>query len=248
MFFDSDMVRIDLSNFMGDSIIFNDYILKYNPNLKYINLKNYKGQDIFDNLETDKEIIICENNNTNYELNLLSLKQKNPINNCSDLCFDEFSKVKEDLNGCEIDCSKINDEANIYYDLRKKNGEPKIFPESTNIENTILSDSTFESIMIPETTNVKSTELSESTINDSTMLTDSSKIKSTELSKTTNIPSSISKEITNIPPIIPNENVNIELSQIPETTIIESPILNNSTNSNSNKLKIFLFGYDNYYI
>lgn len=80
MFFDSDMVRIDLSNFMGDSIIFNDDILKYNNNLKYINLKNYKGQDIFDNLETDKEIIICENNNTNYELNLLSLKQKNPIN------------------------------------------------------------------------------------------------------------------------------------------------------------------------
>ena len=36
------------------------------------------------------------------------------------MCFDEFSKVKEDLNGLEIDCSKINDEANIYYDLCKK--------------------------------------------------------------------------------------------------------------------------------
>ena len=68
-----------------------------------------------------------------------------------------------------------------------KNEKPIIFPESTNIENTILSGSTniksselFESTMIHETTNVKSTELSEFTINDSKMLSDSSKIKSTE--------------------------------------------------------------------
>ena len=57
---------------MGGSIIFNDDILKYNENLKYINLQNYKEQDIFNNLGSDKEIIICENNDTNYELNWLS--------------------------------------------------------------------------------------------------------------------------------------------------------------------------------
>ena len=59
--------------------------------------------------------------------------------------------------------------------------------------------------------------------------------KSIMLSKTTNIPSSI-----------PKENTNIESSPIPGTAIIESTTLNNSTKSNSNKLKIFLFGYDNY--
>ena len=66
------IARLDLSNFKGGSIIFNDDILKYNENLKYINLQNYKEQDIFNNLGSDKEIIICENNDTNYELNWLS--------------------------------------------------------------------------------------------------------------------------------------------------------------------------------
>ena len=55
---------------------------------------------------------------------------------------DEFGKGKEDLNGCEIDCGKINDETNIYCDLSKKNDESTMFPESTNIENNILSGST----------------------------------------------------------------------------------------------------------
>ena len=118
MFFDSNIMILDLSNFNGESIIFKDDILKFNPNLKFIGLKNYNGKDIFNSLDADSEIIICADNDTmKFESNLLSLKEKNIINNCSDYCFSEFSKIKEDKGGCEIDCSKIENEENIYYYL-----------------------------------------------------------------------------------------------------------------------------------
>ena len=46
MFYQSELMRLDLSNFIGSSIVFNDETLKYNSNLKYINLQNYNGKDI----------------------------------------------------------------------------------------------------------------------------------------------------------------------------------------------------------
>jgi len=58
MVFDSGIIILDLSNFKGESIIFNDDILKFNPNLKYLGLKNYSGKDIFNNLDDDSQIII----------------------------------------------------------------------------------------------------------------------------------------------------------------------------------------------
>ena len=88
MFYDTKMIRLDLSDFEGSSIIFIDEALKYNPNLKYINLKNYKGKDIFSDLEDDTEITICtEDEVLEQTSNLLSLKEKNIINICSNYCF-----------------------------------------------------------------------------------------------------------------------------------------------------------------
>ena len=331
MLFDSDLVRLDLSNFMGSSIVFNDDTLKYNPNLKFIGLQNYKGKDIFNDLESDKEIIICENNETNYELNLPSLKEKNVINNCSDLCFYSFSKLKEDRNTCEIDCSEIDKESNLYYEFCLQSEESTIISDSINIEKTMLSDSTIDELsmlpessnvektlpssstiddqkVLPDSTNLESTEIYDSTINESTMLTDSVNIEptmsseitypeSTVLPETTNIPttipttytnpeSTVLPETTNISTTIPTTSTNPESTVLPETTnipttitnpestvltettnipttilnnntnpkstiiiennIIQSTIVYNSTNSNSNKLKIFLYGYDSY--
>ena len=178
MLFDSDLVRLDLSNFMGSSIVFNDDTLKYNPNLKFIGLQNYKGKDIFNDLESDKEIIICENNETNYELNLPSLKEKNVINNCSDLCFYSFSKLKEDRNSCEIDCSEIDKESNIYYEFCLQIEESTTISDSINIEKTILTDSTIEELsMLPESSNAEKTLSSSSTIDEQKMLPDSTNIE-----------------------------------------------------------------------
>ena len=124
MFYDTKMIRLDLSDFEGSSIIFIDEALKYNPNLKYINLKNYKGKDIFSDLEDDTEITICtEDEVLEQTSNLPSLKEKNIINNCSDYCFSEFGILKENKTNCEIDCNKVTDAKNPYYDLCNENSD-----------------------------------------------------------------------------------------------------------------------------
>ena len=179
MFYQSELIRLDLSNFVGSSINFNDETLKDNPNLKYINLQNYNGKDIFSDLEDNNEIIICTDNDNS---NIASLTDKNAINNCSDFCFNEFTKIKEDKSGCEIDCSKIEDKANIYYDLCNLN------KESTN-----LVDSTINEEQVNNTNN-------------------------TTINVETNYPS----------------------------TIINNQTSPDTTSSESSKLKILLYGYDNY--
>ena len=138
MIFDTNIMRLDLSGFSGFSIKLLNDMLKYNPKLNYINLLNYKGQDIFNNLDLDKKITICTNNETIEDnSNFLSLSKikENITNNCSDMCFYEFSKIKEDKKGCEVDCSKIEDENNIYYYLCENNKE-NIMMNSTDIEVT----------------------------------------------------------------------------------------------------------------
>jgi len=227
MVFDSGIIILDLSNFKGESIIFNDDILKFNPNLKYIGLKNYNGKDIFNNLDDDSQIIICsDNDRIQYEPNLLSLKEKNATNNCSDYCFSEFRKVKQDKGNCEIDCSKIENEENIYYYLCKNDTESTdsdintqtIIPETTNIEETIISD----------TTAIKQTILSD-------IILDTTNIHKT-IPGTTNIKTTILPNATYTEPIL-----------LPQTTILSDT--NNSidtTNFVSNKYSILFFGYDNY--
>ena len=104
MIFDSSMIRIDLSGFSGSSIKSSVDMFKYNPNLTYINLRNYKGKDIFNNSDLNEKITICTDNETIEDnSNLLSLSKikENITNNCSDMCFYEFSKIKEDKKGCE---------------------------------------------------------------------------------------------------------------------------------------------------
>ena len=226
MVFDSGIIILDLSNFKGESIIFNDDILKFNPNLKYIGLKNYNGKDIFNNLDDDSQIIICsDNDRIQYEPNLLSLKEKNATNNCSDYCFSEFRKVKQDKGNCEIDCSKIENEENIYYYLCKNDTESTdsdintqtIIPETTNIEETIISDITA----------IKQTILSD-------IILDTTNIHKT-IPGTTNIKTTILPNATYTEPIL-----------LPKTTILSDT--NNSidtTNFVSNKYSILFYGYDN---
>ena len=148
MIFDTNIMRLDLSGFSGFSIKLLNDMLKYNPKLNYINLLNYKGQDIFNNLDLDKKITICTNNETIEDnSNFLSLSKikENITNNCSDMCFYEFSKIKEDKKGCEVDCSKIEDENNIYYYLCENNKE-NIMMNSTITESTMISETNGESI------------------------------------------------------------------------------------------------------
>ena len=157
MLYQSELIRLDLSNFIGSSIVFNDETLKYNSNLKYINLQNYKGKDIFNDLEDNNKIIICSTDNNNS--NIASLIDKNAINNCSDFCFNEYTKIKEDKSGCEIDCNMIEDETNMYYylcNLSKvsSNIDYSSIDLKTNYPSTMISNQTS-----PDTTSSESSKL-----------------------------------------------------------------------------------------
>ena len=66
MIYDTNIRRLDLSDFSGSSNEWMNKMLKYNPNLKYINLLNYQGKNIFNNifnkLDVDENITICNYN------------------------------------------------------------------------------------------------------------------------------------------------------------------------------------------
>ena len=223
MLFDTSLMILDLTNFKGESIIFSDDILKFNPNLKYIGLQNYNGKDIFKNLEADSDTIICaDNDTTKFESNLLSLKEKNVTNNCSDYCFSEFRKIKEDKRGCEIDCAKIeNDTTNIYYYLCYKDIESSIISDSDNFEETI-SVST-------DISNIESTIISDSVTNTQTILADTTNIEETITSETTNLEKIISDSITNKQTILP-DTTNVEKEITTDTNTIKQTILADTTN------------------
>ena len=80
---------------------------------------------------------------------------------------------------------------------------------------------------------MKSTNLPETAYNDKAVETNN--IKLTILSETTNIKSTI---LTHI--------INNESTIISGNAIIQTTTLFNSTNSEPDKLKIYLYGYDNY--
>ena len=95
--------------------------------------------------------------------NLLSLSKikENITNNCSDMCFYEFSKIKEDKKVCEVNCGKIEDENNIYYNLCGNN-EENIMMNSTITESTMISGTNSESISSSNNESISSSD-SEST-------------------------------------------------------------------------------------
>ena len=133
LFYDSNILLLDLSNFLANSLLLYDNVFEYTPILKYINLRNYKGSDIFDSVESN-ELTICRNESLSEETKIL--EQKNIINNCSDMCFYEFNKIREDKEGCEIDCDKIEDERNEYYLQCNPKNDSSIFTTINQISST----------------------------------------------------------------------------------------------------------------
>ena len=273
MIFDTNIMRLDLSGFSGFSIKLLNDMLKYNPKLNYINLLNYKGQDIFNNLDLDKKITICTNNETIEDnSNFLSLSKikENITNNCSDMCFYEFSKIKEDKKGCEVDCSKIEDENNIYYYLCVNNGE-NIMMNSTITESTMISETNSESISSSNNESIFSSNI------ESISTTNHESISSTKIESSDNTESKIAtptlneertKSVsTDIEVTTPQTQANIAnqtsfpSSRIKQTsipTVNKTTIIYNLTNnteipkrdttiSDINKsFKILLYGYDSY--
>ena len=241
MIFDTNIMRLDLSGFSGFSIKLLNDMLKYNPNLNYINLLNYKGQDIFNNLDLDKKITICTNNETIEDnSNFLSLSKikENITNNCSDMCFYEFSKIKEDKKGCEVDCSKIEDENNIYYYLCVNNGE-NIMMNSTITESTMISETNGESISSTNHESIFSSNVDSlsSTNIESISSTNSESISSTNKESKTIVGTSILE--TEKTSILTNRNsTKIESSDNTESKIATPTLNEERTKSVSTDIEV----------
>ena len=223
MLFDTSIMILDLSKFNGESIILNDDILKFNPNLKYIRLQNYKGKDIFNDLDSDSEIIICADNDTmELQSNLLSLKEKNVTNNCSNYCFSEFRKINEETRSCEIDCRKIENETTIYDYLCKNKLESSIITDTVNI-GEIISLST-------DTSNIESAIISDSGTNKNTILADATNIKEANMSESTNVEEAIISDLTSNKQTRLPETSNAEEIISSDTTTMKQTILSGATN------------------
>ena len=214
---------LDLSKFNGESIILNDDILKFNPNLKYIRLQNYKGKDIFNDLDSDSEIIICADNDTmELQSNLLSLKEKNVTNNCSNYCFSEFRKINEETRSCEIDCRKIENETTIYDYLCKNKLESSIITDTVNIGETIS--------LSTDTSNIESAIISDSGTNKNTILADATNIKEANMSESTNVEEAIISDLTSNKQTRLPETSNAEEIISSDTTTMKQTILSGATN------------------
>ena len=86
--------RLDLSDFRGSSSEWMNKMLNYNPKLKYINILNYQGKNIFNNifnkLDVDENITICTYN-------------EKIEDNSNSFC---YSKIKENIT---------NNSSNMYF-------------------------------------------------------------------------------------------------------------------------------------
>ena len=226
LFYDSNILLLDLSNFLANSLLLYDNVFEYTPILKYINLRNYKGSDIFDSVESN-ELTICRNESLSEETKIL--EQKNIINNCSDMCFYEFNKIREDKEGCEIDCDKIEDERNEYYLQCNPKNDSSIFTtinqiSSTQPFSTINKYTTIESNEVKTilSTTVETTKPENPTI-------------STILSTNINQEQTIISTKPEITTIVTNEGLNITSTDIEtnsKTTIIPSEY-NETTETNN---------------
>ena len=104
---DQSLLLLDLSNFDGSFIQSTKDEFKGCNQLKYINLKNYVGIDIFKTIPNNN-LIICMDNFGKLS-NSFSLKQKNIVNNCSDVCFQKPIILDVNDKRCYYDCPKLND-------------------------------------------------------------------------------------------------------------------------------------------
>ena len=104
----TSLILLDLSNFDTSIIIEQGNEFTNCNKLKFINLRNFIGKDIFQSIPSSNNLIICMNGFE--QLNdTFSLKQRNVVNNCSNLCFQKPTILNVDEKRCYYDCPKLNE-------------------------------------------------------------------------------------------------------------------------------------------
>ena len=242
LFYDSNILLLDLSNFLAKSLNLYDNTFEYTPILKYINLRNYQGSDIFKSVSSNK-LTICRDESLSEKEAIL--EDKNFKNNCSDVCFYEFIKIKEDKEGCEVDCNKIEDKNNQYYYICN----PKIDSTTFNLISTQILTT------IPKITTIIETNSTISTIPGTTAITANNSTNNESSESTTVTESTESLESSESTTVIESTESSETLESSESTTATESTessetfetdTITNALNTTDSKLKIMLYGYQNF--
>ena len=231
MIYDTYIRRIDLS---GSSSEWMKNTFKFNRKLKYINLLNYQGKNIFNNifnrLDINENITICtynekiEDNSNSF---CYSIIKENITNNSSNKYFYKFSRIKEDKKVGEVDCSKIEDENNNYHSICVNNEENNTM-DSTITESTTISETNSESM---SSSNIGS--ISSSNIDSKSSFNNKSISSSNSESKTI-----VGTSISDTGKTSNDKSTKIESSDKKESKIVISTLNEERTTSTSTDIEV----------
>ena len=234
MIYNTYIRRLDLSDFSGSSNEWMKNTLKFNRKLKYINILNYQGKNIFNNifnrLDVDENITICtynekiEDNSNSF---CYSKIKENITNNSSNMYFYKFSRIKEEKKVGEVDCSKIEDENNNYHSICVNNEENNTM-DSTISESTTISETNNESMSSSNIGSISSSNV------DSTSSFNNKSISSSNSESKTIVGTSISDtgKTSN------DKSTKIESSDKKESKIVISTLNEERTTSTSTDIEV----------
>ena len=132
----TSLISVDLSDYDSSQITDWNSAFKNCNNLKYLNLLNFDGKDIFNTIPNSNNLIICMNNFNNLP-DTHSLIQKNAINDCSNICFQNNTILNFVDKKCYYDCSKLGDKFCNYDRTEILNIMPEGYFLNDTIERTI---------------------------------------------------------------------------------------------------------------
>ena len=103
-----NLILLDISNFDTTNIISKFNVFTSCNKLKYLNLRYYKGIDIFEDIPNIGEIIFCIEDISNLPASC-SLITNGATNDCTHFCFKRPIIVNPNDNNCYYDCPKLNE-------------------------------------------------------------------------------------------------------------------------------------------
>ena len=103
-----NLILLDISNFDTNNIPSKNNVFTNCDKLKYLNLRYYKGIDIFVDIPNIKNVTFCIEDISNLPASC-SLITENAINDCSHICFQRPIIVNPNDNNCYYDCPKLNE-------------------------------------------------------------------------------------------------------------------------------------------
>ena len=103
-----NLILLDISNLDTTSVSDKGNEFTSCNKLKYLNLRYYKGIDIFNSIPNIKNVIFCIEEINNLPTSN-SLRAKGATNDCTHICFQRPIIVNPNDNNCYYDCPKLNE-------------------------------------------------------------------------------------------------------------------------------------------